>query len=263
MLLEKRGKQDFAIRIHHKTAAARGVLPYGPHGPAIYGFGAQHFDDGYSRGYSGEYDEEEDEYYSDGRDRGYDRDEPRYDEDEPVADERYEEDRYRYEEERDYRGFGGYHRYPSYGRPYGRRPYGRRGPPRRYREDRYEEEEEYSSPDLPADESESADESVYNRATSARRKSHSSSYYDDEYEGGSCGRRRGYYGHGPYGRRYGFPGYYQNHRYGSPYGQYGGHQGSYGSPYGRGVTYQRQLSGGHHGQGYVQQHGARHLGHHN
>ena len=144
VLLEKRGKQDFAIRIHHKTAAARGVLPYGPHGPAIFGFGRQHFDDGYSQGYPGGY---EDDFYSDGYgyedDRRGGEDDQYYEDEDRLADEGGyggygDESRYGYEE-----GFGGYGggypRYPPFGR---RRPFGRRPPPkRRYKEDSYNDQE--------------------------------------------------------------------------------------------------------------------------
>merc|ERR1712168_1630630 len=38
-LLAKRGKKEFALNIKYNSAPARGKLPYGPHGPAIIGFG--------------------------------------------------------------------------------------------------------------------------------------------------------------------------------------------------------------------------------
>jgi len=38
-LLAKRGKKDLSLKIHYSSAPARGKLPYGPHGPAIIGFG--------------------------------------------------------------------------------------------------------------------------------------------------------------------------------------------------------------------------------
>merc|ERR1712029_27767 len=38
-LLAKRGKKQFALNIKYNSAPARGKLPYGPHGPAIIGFG--------------------------------------------------------------------------------------------------------------------------------------------------------------------------------------------------------------------------------
>lgn len=37
-LLSKRGKKDVAIKIKYRSAAGKGNLPYGPHGPAIIGY---------------------------------------------------------------------------------------------------------------------------------------------------------------------------------------------------------------------------------
>jgi len=48
-LLSKRGKKDFAIKIKYSSAAAKGHLPYGPHGPAIIGYK----EDPYLHGYGG------------------------------------------------------------------------------------------------------------------------------------------------------------------------------------------------------------------
>merc|ERR1719295_566953 len=40
-LLAKRGKKQFALNIKYNSAPARGKLPYGPHGPAVIGFGEE------------------------------------------------------------------------------------------------------------------------------------------------------------------------------------------------------------------------------
>jgi len=55
-LLAKRGKKDLSLQIHYSSAPARGKLPYGPHGPAIIGYGDE-FEKAYDR-----YEEEARDY---------------------------------------------------------------------------------------------------------------------------------------------------------------------------------------------------------
>merc|ERR1712226_1271059 len=61
-LLKSRGKKDFALKIKYSAAPARGKLPYGPHGPAIIGFGeelGEHLDEIYPDDkYNYQFDEE-------------------------------------------------------------------------------------------------------------------------------------------------------------------------------------------------------------
>jgi len=57
-LLAKRGKKDLSLQIHYSSAPARGKLPYGPHGPAIIGYGKE-FEQRHGTGYKPEYYREE------------------------------------------------------------------------------------------------------------------------------------------------------------------------------------------------------------
>merc|ERR1719391_1966955 len=65
-LLAKRGKKDFALNIKYNSAPARGKLPYGPHGPAIIGFGEEtgkHLDKLYpDESYNYQFDDKFDPY---------------------------------------------------------------------------------------------------------------------------------------------------------------------------------------------------------
>jgi hypothetical protein len=52
-LLKKRGKKDFAIRLNYKARPGRAYAPYGPKGPAVFGFGKNFFGGGGGGGGSG------------------------------------------------------------------------------------------------------------------------------------------------------------------------------------------------------------------
>jgi len=69
-LLAKRGKKDLSLQIHYSSAPARGKLPYGPHGPAIIGYGKD-FEQQHGYGYRPEYYREQQSGYGNDHHGGY------------------------------------------------------------------------------------------------------------------------------------------------------------------------------------------------